>query len=166
MPSLVEPLLNELREEAPATRRVLERVPADKLKWKPHAKSRSVGELALHVANIPALAEKIAGSNEFAPSGIPNPAAESVEEICATFDRNLRLAEELLSKMSDTAALEAFRFVFKGKEVFQKPRLAVLRTNILNHMYHHRGQLSVYLRLLDVPVPIVYGPTADENPFG
>jgi uncharacterized damage-inducible protein DinB len=88
-----------------------------------------------------------------------------VEEICAAFEKNVRTAEDLLGKMNEQAASGNWRLVFKGKEIFRKPRAAVLRTALLNHLYHHRGQLSVYLRLLDVPVPVVYGPTADENSF-
>jgi uncharacterized damage-inducible protein DinB len=165
MASLVEPILHELREEAPATRRVLEKIPSDKLLWKPHSKSRPLGELAMHVANIPGLAERIVKFDEFTLSNVPPPAPTSAEEIRATFEKNIRIAEELLKTMTDDAAQGSFRFIFKGKELFKKPRAAVLRTNLLNHMYHHRGQLSVYLRLLDISVPVVYGPTADENPF-
>jgi uncharacterized damage-inducible protein DinB len=88
-----------------------------------------------------------------------------VGEICAAFEKNVRTAEDLLGKMTAQTASAYWRLVFKGKEIFRKPRAAVLRTALLNHLYHHRGQLSVYLRLLDVPVPVVYGPTADENPF-
>lgn len=165
MAQMVEAILNELREEAPATRRVLERIPQEKLSWKPHPKSRSLGELATHVANLFGMAEKIATSDEFAAgAGAPAPVS-SVEEIRATFEKNVRSGEEALSKLSEQDALKSWRLVFRGKEIVRKPRIAALRTNLLNHMYHHRGQLSVYLRLLDVPVPVVYGPTADENPF-
>jgi uncharacterized damage-inducible protein DinB len=165
MSTIVENILNEFHEEMPATRRLLERVPADKLSWKPHQKSRSLGELATHVANIPGMVEKIANFDEFSPSGLPVTAATSVEDIRASFEKNARSGEELLGNMTEEAALGSWRFVFKGKELFRKPRVAALRTNVLNHLYHHRGQLSVYLRLLEVPVPVVYGPTADENPF-
>jgi len=165
MVPMVESILTEFREEVPATRRVLERVPGDKLGWKPHQKSRSLGELAMHVANIAGLAERIAKSEEFSVGSVAPPSASSVEEIRATFEKNVRAAEGLLSNMTEQTALGTWRLVFKGKEIFRKPRVAVLRTNLLNHLYHHRGQLSVYLRLLDVPVPVVYGPTADENPF-
>ena len=165
MAAMVESILNEFREEVPATRRVLERIPADKLGWKPHPKSRSLGELAMHVANIPGMAERIVKFDEFSPGSVPPPAANSVEEIRATFEKNARTAEEILSNMTEQTASGNWRMTFKGKEIFKKPRIAVLRTNLLNHLYHHRGQLSVYLRLLDVPVPVVYGPTADENPF-
>jgi uncharacterized damage-inducible protein DinB len=164
MAPAVEAILSEFREEVPATRRLLERVPADKLAWKPHPKSRSLGELAMHVAGIPAMAEKIAKLDEFSPSGVPSP-ANSIDEIRGAFEKNVRAADEALSNLSDEAAARNWRFSFKGKEIFNRPRTAVLRKNLLNHLYHHRGQLSVYLRLLDVPVPMVYGPTADENPF-
>jgi len=164
MVAIIEPLLNEFREEVPATRRLLERVPQDKLAWKPHQKSRSLGELAMHIANIPGMAERVANYEEFSP-GTPPPPANSVEDIRAAFEKNARTAEQLLSNMTEQTALGSWRLVYKGKEIFRKPRHAVLRTSMLNHMYHHRGQLSVYLRLLDVPVSMVYGPTADENPF-
>jgi uncharacterized damage-inducible protein DinB len=165
MVPVVESILTEFREEVPATRRVLERIPPDKLAWKPHQKSRSLGELAMHIASIPGMAERVANFDEFTPGSVPPASANSVEEIRATFEKNVRTAKEVLSKMTEQTALGNWRLVFKGKEIFRKPRVAVLRTTMLNHLYHHRGQLSVYLRLLDVPVPVVYGPTADENPF-
>ena len=165
MTAMVESILNEFREEVPATRRVLERIPADKLGWKPHPKSRSLGELAMHVANIPGMAERIVKFDEFSAGSAPPAAANNVEEIRSTFERNVRTAEDILSNMTEQTALGNWRLTFKGKEVFKKPRVQALRTNLLNHLYHHRGQLSVYLRLLEVPVPVVYGPTADENPF-
>jgi uncharacterized damage-inducible protein DinB len=165
MPATVESILSEFREEVPATRRVLERVPADKLSWKPHPKSRSLGELAMHVANLPGMAEKIANHDEFA-AGSGQPASEyTAEGIRAAFEKNVKEAEQHLGNLTDQRASGDWRLVFRGKEILLKPRHAALRTNMLNHMYHHRGQLSVYLRLLDVPVPVVYGPTADENPF-
>lgn len=166
MVPIVEPILNEFRDEIPATRRMLERIPADKLAWKPHPKSRSLGELAMHVATIPGLAERVANSDEFTAGAAPPPSANSAEDIRAAFERHVRTAEEILANMTDQTARGNWRLAFKGKEIFRKPRIAVLRTVLLNHLYHHRGQLSVYLRLLDVPVPVVYGPTADENPFG
>jgi uncharacterized damage-inducible protein DinB len=165
MAEIVEPILSEFREEIPATRRVLERVPADKLSWKPHPKSRSLGELAMHVASIPSMAQRIAKTDEFAAGSATPAVANTVEDIRAAFEKNARAAEEHLGQMSDQTAQGKWRLVFRGKEIFNKPRAAVLRTTMLNHLYHHRGQLTVYLRLLDVPVPVVYGPTADENPF-
>lgn len=165
MSRTVEPILMEFREEAPAIRRILERVPADKLAWKPHAKSRSLGELAWHVAKLPGMAAMIVGADEFSPN-IGGPAEEhSVEEIRAEFEKNAGLFEDRVSPLTDEAAAGSWRLVFQGKELFRTTKAKALRTSVLNHIYHHRGQLSVYLRLLDVPVPVVYGPTADENPF-
>jgi uncharacterized damage-inducible protein DinB len=168
MAKLADPILNELREEIPATRRILERVPADKLGWKPHDKSRSLGELALHVAALPGMAATVANQDEFSPNPpAPGAAPRTItsEEIRTKFEESVSAAEKALSNLTDEKAKGNWRLVFRGKEIFSKPRTAALRTNVLNHLYHHRGQLSVYLRLLNVPVPVVYGPTADENPF-
>lgn len=161
----VEAILKEFRAEVPATRRVLERVPGDKLTWKPHAKSRSMGELATHIAGIAGMAEIIASTDEFAPGGASPLKLSTIEEIRDRFDQNVRKAEAALSKMTEESANGEWRLVFQGKEIFAKPRVEALRSNVLNHLYHHRGQMSVYLRLLDVPVPAVIGPSADENPF-
>jgi uncharacterized damage-inducible protein DinB len=161
----VEAIFNEFHAEVPATRRLLERVPGDKLGWKPHEKSRSLGELAAHIAGLPAMVERIATSNEFTPGSGPPLSLGSVEEIRERFEQYVRSAEEALGKMTEEAAMGQWRLVFKGKEIFSKPRVEALRINVLNHLYHHRGQMSVYLRLLDVAVPVVYGPTAVENPF-
>ena len=161
----IEAILTEFREEVPAIRRILERVPQEQLGWKPHPKSRTLGELAVHIANLPGMIEKIATADEFAPGiGAPAP-TPSAEEIRGNFEKNVRSAEAALSNISEQTALGSWRMVFKGKEILRKPRIAAFRTNVLNHLYHHRGQLSVYLRLLDISVPSVYGPTADENPF-
>jgi uncharacterized damage-inducible protein DinB len=165
MAARTEAILNEFRAEVPATRRLLERVPGDKLAWKPHDKSRSLGELASHIAGIAGMAVTIATTNEFVPGSASPLKLKTVEEIRERFEQNVRNAEEALGKMSDEQASEPWRLVFKGKEIFSKPRVEALRSNVLNHLYHHRGQMSVYLRLLDVSVPAVYGPTADENPF-
>lgn len=165
MPSLVEPILSEFSDEVPAIRRILERVPADKLTWRPHPKSRSLGELAMHVANLPGLAANITDADEFAPNRVPMTQPSSTEEIRAAFDKNAGIFEERVNQMTDEAAQGSWRLVFQGKELFRTTRIKALRTNVLNHLYHHRGQLSVYLRLLELSVPSVYGPTADENPF-
>jgi uncharacterized damage-inducible protein DinB len=163
--ALVEPILSEFRREVPSIRKILERVPQDKLGWKPHPKSRSLGELAMHIAGIAGMAEKIIGADELAAGVTPPSPVTSAVDIRDKFETNVRASEEALGKLSDQAALAEWRLVFKGKELMRVPRIAALRTNVLNHIYHHRGQLSVYLRLLDVPVPVIYGPTADENPF-
>jgi len=164
MSSAVQAIRDEFLAEVPAIRRILERVPDDKLAWKPHHKSRSLGELAVHVASIPGLIENIATADEFAPTMQPKP-VPTAQEIRSSFENNVRTAEAALGKLTDEAAQKDWRLVFGGKEILRRSKVQALRVNVLNHIYHHRGQLSVYLRLLDVAVPIVYGPTADENPF-
>lgn len=162
-----EPMLNEFHEEAAVTKRVLERVPADKLTWKPHPKSMSLGQLALHVARIPADLTRLTQLDEFDTSQacFDPPAPTDIHEIHAALDESIRSAGDYLKGMTDQAAQKSWRLTSKGREVFRKPRIAVLRSIMLNHWYHHRGQLSVYLRLLEVPVPVIYGRSADENPF-
>jgi uncharacterized damage-inducible protein DinB len=167
MIKMLEPMMNEIRQEGATTRRVLERVPGDKLSWKPHPKSMSLGQLALHTAVIPAALSKLAQVDEFDASqaNFEAPAPKDTKEVLATLDTSLKVAEEYLDGISESEAVGAWRMTSKGKELFSMPRVVFLRTIMLNHWYHHRGQLSVYLRLLDVPVPVIYGRSADENPF-
>ena len=164
---MLEPMLNELRQEAAATRRVLERVPGDKLSWRPHLKSMSLGQLALHVASIPGDLSRLAQLDEFDASQANfEPAQpESTEQILKSLDESLAAAEEYLGKLDEETAAQSWRLTSRGREVFTVPRAGLLRSIMLNHWYHHRGQLSVYLRLLEVPVPAIYGRSADENPF-
>ena len=164
---MLEPMINELRQETATTRRVLERVPGDKLSWKPHQKSMSLGQLALHVASIPSQVAGLAQLEEFDASeaNFDPPQANSVEEILAALDVSLRTAEDYVASLDEKTATANWRLTSRGKEVFTVPRAGLLRTIMLNHWYHHRGQLSVYLRLLEVPVPAIYGRSADENPF-
>jgi len=164
---MLEPMINELRQETATTRRVLERVPRDKLSWKPHQKSMSLGQLALHVASIPSQVAELAQLEEFDASEahFDPPQANSVEEILAALDVSLRTAEDYVASLDEKTATANWRLTSRGKEVFTVPRAGLLRTIMLNHWYHHRGQLSVYLRLLEVPVPAIYGRSADENPF-
>ena len=160
-------MLTEIREEAAITKRVLERVPPDRLSWRPHPKSMSLGQLALHVATIPAGIAKLAQLDEFDASqaNFDPPAPGDVKEIHDVFDQSVQAAEDCLTGMSEQQALASWRLTARGKELLCKPRTWLLRSIMLNHWYHHRGQLSVYLRLLDVPVPVIYGRSADENPF-
>jgi uncharacterized damage-inducible protein DinB len=164
---MLQPILNEFQEETVITRRVLERIPADKLSWKPHQKSMSLGQLALHLASVPGRLAKILQQEEFEPS--PNnfqaPAPQNLDEVLAAFEQSCKDAEECFNSMSEQSAQANWRLMVKGKQVFSKPRIAVMRSIMMNHCYHHRGQLSVYLRLLEVPVPIIYGRSADESPF-
>jgi len=163
-----EAMLSEFREEAVTTKRILDRVPADKLSWRPHAKSMSLGQLALHIAAIPGSITKLAQLDEFDASqaNFEPPTPKDLLEIHSTLGQSVRSAEECLSGMSDHSASQNWRLTLRGQVIFAKPRAGVLRSIMLNHWYHHRGQLSVYLRLLEVQVPVIYGRSADENPFG
>ena len=167
MTTMLDPMLNEFREEAAVTKRVLERVPADKLSWKPHAKSMSLGQLALHIATNPGRASKIAQEDVFDVSQVSfePPSPKNAEEIHAAFEQSVREGEECLRGMTEQKAQGTWRLMLRDREILSKPRIGVLRSIMLNHWYHHRGQLSVYLRLLDVPVPVIYGRSADESPF-
>jgi len=168
MTQMLEPIVNELRAETATTKRVLDRIPADKLTWKPHPKSMSLGELAMHVATIPGGIAAILQPDEFEfnPADLVPSKAESVQQIHAAMDESARSAEAYLTGLSDQKAVASWRMVSGGREIMKMPRVGVVRAIMLNHWYHHRGQLSVYLRLLNVPVPSIYGPSADENPFG
>ncbi len=160
-------MMSEIQQEAATTKRVLERVPEDKLAWKPHAKSMSLGQLAMHVASIPGNISRIAQLEEFDTSqaNFDPPAATNSKELLAALDGSVTAAQEYLCGLSESAAMGSWRLTSNGKEVFSMPRVGLLRTIMLNHWYHHRGQLSVYLRLLEIPVPVIYGRSADENPF-
>ena len=167
MARILEPMIGELQQEALVTKRILERVPADKLTWKPHPKSMSLGQLALHIATIPGTLSKMSLLDEFeiTPAAFDFVAPKDVSEILAALDASVKAAEENVGGLSDTDAMGNWRLVRSGKELLSLPRAGMLRSIMLNHWYHHRGQLSVYLRLLDIPVPSIYGPSADENPF-
>jgi uncharacterized damage-inducible protein DinB len=127
----------------------------------------SLGQLALHVASIPGNLTKLTQLDEFDASqaNFNPPEPKDIGEIQTTLQQGVRSAEEYLSAMTESFALANWRLTMRGNELFRKPRIVVLRSILLNHWYHHRGQLSVYLRLLDVPVPVIYGRSADENPF-
>jgi uncharacterized damage-inducible protein DinB len=167
MASIIQPMLREFREEVVITKRVLDRVPGDKLSWKPHAKSMSLGQLAIHIATVPGSLAQITRAEQFDASRAnfaPTP-PKDLEEIHSAFAKSVGDAEEYLSSMSDETAQGAWHLMFGERQIFSRPRVEVLRSIMLNHWYHHRGQLSVYLRMLDVPVPVIYGRSADENPF-
>ena len=164
--TMIEALLQELNQEAQTTRRVLERVPGDQLGWKPHAKSMSLGQLALHVATVPG---NVATITQQSPHSLPQfaqPSATSAAELVPALEQSIATATRILRSMDDAGLSKVWQVVDGQREVLALPVGAVMRSIMLNHWYHHRGQLSVYLRLLDVPVPSIYGPSADENPFG
>ncbi len=158
-------LMAELENEAASTRRLLERVPADKLTWRPHIRSMTIGQLASHVAGIPGHISKMARSDGFdvASARSEPPQPESAKDLLAKLEESLGEARALLTSLDEESASAPWRLSQGEREVFTVPRLGMLRTMMLNHWYHHRGQLTVYLRLLDVPVPAVYGRSADEG---
>ena len=160
-------LIAELDAEAPATRRVLDRLPADRLDWRPHPKSMSAGQLAQHVASIPGTVVKFAEMDRLDVGTRPTEygSCESKDALLATLDASISSVRTFLEGLDEARAAATWRMTFGDREVFAVPRLRMLRTMCFNHWYHHRGELVVYLRLLGVPVPIVYGRSADENPF-
>lgn len=163
---VAQALIRELDAEAPATRRLLERIPHDRLDWRPHPKSFSLGQLAEHVASIPGRISRV-----LAADGMDVGARKADYEPCAsraaalaTLEESVAAAREFLAGLDQEHAEGAWRMTNGEQVLFSAPRLAVARNMLFNHWYHHRGELVVYLRLLDVPVPVVYGRSADEGP--
>ena len=167
MADLTRPLISELEQEAVATRRLMERVPADRLDYQPHPKAMTLGQLALHVARIPgafARLGRLDGLDAAAANfNLDSPAG--VEELATTLEASVTDAVAFLGELDEERATGPWRLYHGERDLMTLPRLALIRTLMLNHWYHHRGQLTVYLRLLDVPLPAIYGPSADENPF-
>jgi uncharacterized damage-inducible protein DinB len=164
--AVAEALVQELETESKTTRRVLERVPEKHLSWKPHAKSMSLGQLALHVAQSPGEIAGWALKDTFEFSGDMSQAeAKSLGEILQTHDASVSRAKQVLGQLGDAGLMGMWQGVAGGSKLMEMPKVGLFRVIVLNHTYHHRGQLSVYLRLLDTPVPSIYGPSADENPF-
>jgi uncharacterized damage-inducible protein DinB len=163
---IADTFIMELEREAQTTRRVLARVPDDKLTWKPHPKSMSLRQLAQHVAAIPGSISGMARLDSYDVEKFSEPPQlESTAAILAAFDECLAQAKTNLAATDDAAMMKNWSFNMGGHPIMTVPRIGVYRSMLLNHLYHHRGQLTVYLRLLDVPVPSIYGPSADENPF-
>ncbi|HEX5153495.1 MAG TPA: DinB family protein [Parafilimonas sp.] len=160
-------LIGELKHESTNTRKMLERVPNDKLDWQPHEKSMKLERLATHIAELPIWFERIINSNEFdfATAVFNREPKESTEDIVKLFDERLANAVKALESASDENLNDPWTFRRGELIVFQLPKKVALRSMGFNHIYHHRGQLSVYLRLLDIPVPGMYGPSADEKLF-
>ena len=164
--TVIEGLLAELEQEAQTTRRVLERVRQEHLTWKPHPKSLSLGQLALHVATVPGnVAEFAATDIVTEPPSFVHQQAATAAELVPSLTESVAKAKRALGGFDDARMGAMWRLQSGGREIMAMPRVALVRAIMLNHWYHHRGQLLVYLRLLDQPVPSVYGPTADENPF-
>lgn len=163
--SIAQSLLAEFETQAAITRKFLERLPEDKLTWKPHEKSMSAGQLAYHLASVPGGVIRFVQNNpaqapEFA--NFPQPASR--QEILKTYEESIAAVREILPTFEDARMKETWRMVAGGREVLAQPRAQFLRDVMLNHWYQHRGQFSVYLRLLNVAVPASWGPSADEPP--
>jgi uncharacterized damage-inducible protein DinB len=166
--ALIDGVLEELDEEALTTRRVLERVPGDRLDWRPHPTARSLGQLALHVATVPgAVAQFVTTPSAQAPdfSGV-DPGPKNAAELLPALQDSIERAKKVLGSLDDAAFQATWRMLKGDRELFAVPRAKFVRSVVLNHWYHHRGQLTVYLRMLGVAVPAIYGASADENPFG
>jgi len=167
---LSESLLPEFDNEMANTRKTLERVPLEKFDWKPHEKSTAMGGLATHLSNIPTWAGHTIDQDslDLAPGGKPLPPierAKSQAELLATFDGNVAKARAAIADASDAELFKPWSLMMNGNTMLTLPKIAVLRSFVMNHLIHHRAQLGVYLRLNDIAVPSIYGPSADENPF-
>jgi uncharacterized damage-inducible protein DinB len=164
MMSLSEPFWMELEHESATTRKLLERLPGGALAWKPHEKSMSMGHLAFHIATLLRWANSILVQDDFdvASTDLKVPEPDSVPGILELFDQALATAVITLKKQPDERLLALWRLRMDEQVILEMPRISAVRTLILNHLIHHRGQLSVYLRLQNVPLPSIYGPTADE----
>jgi uncharacterized damage-inducible protein DinB len=163
--SMTQAFLQEFDNEATITRRVLERVPTDRFDWKPHPKSMSLGQLAMHTAMTPGAICGWACQDEFKFTGEKAPVATTTDEVLAAHDKSVAKVKDVMGELGDAGLMRSWKATAGEQTIFEMPKVALIRSIALNHWYHHRGQLSVYLRLLDVPVPSIYGPSADENPF-
>ncbi len=161
--SIAQMLLPEFDQEMANTRKMLERVPDGKFSYKPHEKSMTLGRLAAHTAEIPSYASGTLRMERMDFTGDEKPfSPETRKEILDAFDKHVVEARELLSKATDEELMKTWTLTYKGQQIFAMPRTAVLRSMVMNHLIHHRSQLGVYLRMNDVAIPGMYGPSADE----
>ena len=166
--SISQTLLPEFDHEMAGVRRSIERVPDEKLGWKPHEKSMTMGRLATHLAEIPTWAVHTVDQDilDLAPPGAPPyqpPTVGTCEEVLALFDKNVAAARAAIARSSDEHLLKPWSLLMSGQTILTMPRIGVLRSFVMNHSIHHRAQLGVFLRLNDIPVPAIYGPSADER---
>ena len=162
--SVAQEFLSEFETQAPITRRFLERLPESKLTWKPHERSMTAGQLAYHLASVPGGLVRFVLSN---PAQAPNfafPQPATRDEILKTFDESIAAVRQILPTIDDAAMGETWRLMAGDKELLAQPRALFLRDVMFSHWYQHRGQFCVYLRILNVPVPASWGPSADEPP--
>jgi uncharacterized damage-inducible protein DinB len=164
--AIKDAILPDFDHEMGATRRVLERVPEAELGWKPHDKSYSLGQLAAHIANLPHWLGVICDRAEIDTAAAAEEARPKVPagvaQLLNAFDENIKQARRQIDELGDSAMMARWTLKDGGREIFSMPRASVLRSFVMNHMIHHRGQLTVYLRLRNVALPSIYGPTADE----
>lgn len=162
-------LLPEFDNEMKNTRKTLERVPDEKFAWKPHDKSFPMGALAGHLANLPSWGSLTLSSDSFdvAPGGkqMKTPELNSIKEVLEKFDENVAATRAAIEAAADEELFKPWTLQSNGNAIMTMPKIAVLRNFVMNHSIHHRAQLGVYLRLNDIPVPAIYGPSADESPF-
>jgi uncharacterized damage-inducible protein DinB len=163
--TLAQTLLHEFEQELTITRKFLERVPESKLNWKPHEKSLTAGQLALHIAQVPAGVLRLSMQDTAAPPSGKMHQPSSVSEILQALDDSAADVRNTLPTLSDSRMQQLFRIVQNHQVLMSVPRIVFLRSIMFNHWYHHRGQLGVYLRLLGAKVPSSYGPSGDESPF-
>lgn len=161
--SISSALLPEFDAEMATTRRVLERVPEQDAAWKPHEKSMSMGQLAIHLGDLPSYGALTLLQDEFDAATAPRSEFTTTAALLAAFDANVARSREAMAAATDEQLMKQWTFRSGSTVIFTMPRTAVLRTFLTNHIIHHRGQMSVYLRLRDVPVPSIYGPSADEH---
>jgi uncharacterized damage-inducible protein DinB len=163
--SIAQAMLSEFEQEFRTTRKFLERVPEDKLRWRPHEKSHTAGELALHIAALPELVTRFVLADQ---SPIPDPAKlfkqpASVQEILSTHEKSGETVRQILPTLDDARLMTNWSAIVDGKPVMTIPKVMVLRMFMLNHWIQHRGQLGVYLRIVGAKVPASYGPSGDEG---
>ena len=163
---IADPFLAEIDQEAAITKRLLDIIPEDKLSFRPHPKAKSLGELAMHIASLQGLVAEL-GQLDSKEAGTfpPDVEATSRAQILDTFAESIKRAKEIVGATDDERAMAEWKLTRDGNTLVAMPRIGVWRSILLNHNYHHRGQLSAYLRELDVPLPSIYGPSADTDPF-
>ena len=160
-------LLAEFEAELKTTRKFLERIPSDRLTWRPHEKSMTAGQLGLHIAQVPKMVLAMTMQDQVSPPefGRGNEQPANIDALLSTLDQTATFVRDTLPKVNDQRMSQTFTVVAGDKTLFGAPREMFLRSIMLNHWYHHRGQLGVYLRLLGASVPSSYGPSGDESPF-
>ena len=165
--TIADAIVMEMDQEAETTKRLFGVIPEDKLDWRPHPKAKTLGELAMHIAQIPRGVAELADMDVAeVPNLLPDPKFSTRAELLSAFAESLEKGKAIVGATDDSRAMAEWKLVKGDKVVLAMPRAAFWRAILLNHNYHHRGQLSTYLRQLDVVLPSIYGPSADVNPFG